>query len=254
MPQLPNAAFDAWMAGLEARHLATLTFAEVARALRALSSAYVERRGRLATKGSFDSAGKRAAYALYYGPLHFITVAEIVRALGTDSPRQSLLDLGCGTGAAGAAWATRLPVAPRLLGIDTHPWAVEEAARAYRAFDLDAVTRRVHAGRVEVPRQADAIIAGWMLNEVDPETRASVQKTLRIAAGEGRQVLVIEPIATRVSPWWDAWCAPFVNVGARTDEWRFAADIPETVRRLGRAAGLNPEGLTARSLYVGNRR
>ena len=241
----------AWLADLEARHLSAFTFAEVARALRALSSAYVERRERLASKGAFDSAGKRAAYALYYAPLHFMTVAAIVRALGSESPLRLLVDLGCGTGAAGAAWAAHLPVAPRVLGIDAHPWAVGEAARTYRAFGLEASTRRAHARRVAVPRHADAIVAGWMLNEVDEGTRAVLRQALLTAVSQGRQLLVVEPIATRVSPWWDAWSAPFVAAGARSDEWRFISEIPDLVRRLGRAAGLNPETLTARSLHVG---
>ena len=46
---------DAWIAALEARHLANLTRAELTRALRALSSCYVERRDKLA-------AGDEAAY------------------------------------------------------------------------------------------------------------------------------------------------------------------------------------------------
>ena len=36
--------FDTWLHALDERHLADLTFPEVSRALRALSSAYVERR------------------------------------------------------------------------------------------------------------------------------------------------------------------------------------------------------------------
>ena len=180
-----TASLAAWMADLEARHLSALTFAEVGRALRALSSAYVERRERLASKGAFDSAGKRAAYALYYAPLHFVTVAEIVRALGAAPPVRLLLDLGCGTGAAGAAWAAHLPLAPRVLGIDTHPWAIGEAARTYRAFGLEASARRADAGRVVVPRHADAIVAGWMLNEVDEGTRAVLQEALLTAVRQG---------------------------------------------------------------------
>ena len=39
--------FDQWLRDLEAKHLADLTFPEVSRALRALSSTYVERRSRL---------------------------------------------------------------------------------------------------------------------------------------------------------------------------------------------------------------
>lgn len=238
-----------WIADLEARHLPSLTRSEVARALRALSSGYVERRERLATKSAFDSDGKRAAYALYYAPLHFLTVSHVVQQLGTTSPCASILDVGCGTGAAGAAWATHLGRAPRILGVDLHPWALAEAARTYRALRLDGSTRRAHAGRLVIPRGVDAIVAGWMLNEVDGETRRALQRTLFAAARDGQQLLVVEPIATRVSPWWEAWAAPFVDAGARVDLWRWTADLPDIVRRLGRAAGLHPETLTARSLY-----
>ena len=79
--------FAAHYADLEARHLAELTFAEVRRALQALSSLYVERRERLAEGAAFDGAGKRAAFALYYGPMHFLLVREIVRALGLPARR-----------------------------------------------------------------------------------------------------------------------------------------------------------------------
>ena len=79
--------FAAHYEALEARHLAELTFAEVRRALQALSSVYVERRGRMAEGAVFDGAGKRAAFALYYGPMHFLLVREIVRALGLATPR-----------------------------------------------------------------------------------------------------------------------------------------------------------------------
>ncbi len=97
--------FEEWMAGLEERHLADLRFAEVTRALRALSSTYVERRERLESKSAFDSAGKRAAYALYYSPLHFLTVRHVMNTLGAGVTVANLLDVGCGAGAAGVAWA-----------------------------------------------------------------------------------------------------------------------------------------------------
>src|SRR5688572_9259884 len=82
-------AFAAWLAALETRHLADLRVPEVTRALRALSSAYVERRHKVAAGATLDSAGKRAAFALYYGPLHFITVAHVVVALGAQTPAPS---------------------------------------------------------------------------------------------------------------------------------------------------------------------
>src|SRR5688572_17792234 len=96
--------FTSWLEALETRHLADLQFAEVTRALRALSVRYVQRRDRLSERGAFDSAGKRAAYALYYSPLHFMTVGLVVDALNVARrPRKTVLDLGCGAGAAGAA-------------------------------------------------------------------------------------------------------------------------------------------------------
>jgi len=71
----------AWLAALERRHLANLTTSEVARALRALSSRYVERRGTLVEGGALASTGKRAAFALFYGPLHLLVTREILRLI-----------------------------------------------------------------------------------------------------------------------------------------------------------------------------
>src|SRR5262245_58735584 len=98
-------AFHRWVAGLETRHLAELRFPEVARALRALSSTYVERRSRLAQGAALDGAGKRAAFALFYGPLHYLIVRHIAESLpGLAGARavsgkrsRMIIDLGCGT-------------------------------------------------------------------------------------------------------------------------------------------------------------
>src|SRR6516225_3045716 len=96
--------FDAWIAGLEARHFAELTFPEVSRSLRALSSTYVERRKKIREGAALSGAGKRAAFALFYGPIHYLLIERIVRELpGAAAGAAQLVDLGCGTGAAGAA-------------------------------------------------------------------------------------------------------------------------------------------------------
>ena len=105
MNERPVAEVEAWYAALEARHLTTLTFTEVRRALQALSSLYVERRDRLGKGAALEGKGKRAAFSMFYGPLHFLVVREIVRALAAaDPPPRRIVDLGCGTGTAGAAW------------------------------------------------------------------------------------------------------------------------------------------------------
>jgi hypothetical protein len=242
---------EAWLAALESRHFADLTFSEAARALRALSSTYVERRERLARKGAFDSAGKRAAYALYYSPLHFLTVREVVTALGVAAhPARHILDVGCGAGASGAAWASLLAPPPALTGIDAHPWALAEAAFTYRALGLHGETRRGDAGRLQVPRSVDAVVAGWVMNELSEPARDHVKTQLLDAGARGAQVLVIEPIATRLSPWWSEWARAFEAAGGRSDEWRFDASLPDLLGRFDRAAGLRHDTLTARSLLL----
>ena len=75
-----------WLVALENRHLANLRFSEVTRALRALSSAYVQRRHTLSRGGALNGAGKRAAFALFYGPLHFLIVQDLVHYLLTCIP------------------------------------------------------------------------------------------------------------------------------------------------------------------------
>src|SRR5215211_5234950 len=98
--------FASYMKVLEERQLADLRFPEVTRALRALSSAYVERReSALADHKALDGAGKRAAFAMYYGPLHFLLVQHIIKEIGASFRPGTCVDLGCGTGVAGAAIA-----------------------------------------------------------------------------------------------------------------------------------------------------
>nr|MBA3948971.1 hypothetical protein [Acidobacteriota bacterium] len=116
------------------------------RALRALSSAYVQRRTRLPAGAALDGRGKRAAFALFYGPLHFAAVWSVVDALRADGSNPgsspSIVDAGCGTGAGGAAWALATGSTPKVLGLDVHPWAVTEAAWTYRFFGLDGRAAR----------------------------------------------------------------------------------------------------------------
>jgi len=71
----------------------------VSRSLRALSSTYVERRSRIADGSAFQGRGKRAAFALFYGPIHFLLLDHIVSALPRTQQITQLVDLGCGTGA-----------------------------------------------------------------------------------------------------------------------------------------------------------
>jgi len=236
----------------EQRHLAELTFPEVSRALRALSSAYVERRHRLDAGAALAGAGKRAAFALFYAPLHFLLVRHIVEALPSGRPPvPAIVDLGCGTGAAGAAWATAFPSGgePPVIAVDRNAWAAAEARETYRTFDLRARVRVGDALRMELPQRA-AVVVAFTANELGPDTRGRLLTTLGAHAKAGGSVLVVEPLAGFVAPWWGEWRRAFEEAGGRADEWRLKTDLPPLVAKLDRAAGMNHREITGRSLYV----
>ena len=225
----------------------------MARALRALSSCYVERRGKLASGGALDSAGKRAAFALFYAPLHFLTVRHVVRAIQADMPSApaEILDIGCGTGVAGAAWAIECGGA-RVTGIDRHPWAVAEANWTYRETGVSGRALQADAARVKLRSDRRAgIVAAYTINELPEPTRAALLPRLLEAHPRGTRVLVIEPIARRLATWWDRWQHAFEAAGGHVQEWRFSEPLPSLQRQLGRAAGLDPRELTARTLWLG---
>jgi SAM-dependent methyltransferase len=252
--------FSAWVSALEARHLADLRVPEVTRALRALSSAYVERRhggggsagaARQKVQGTLDSAGKRAAFALFYAPLHFIAVTEVVHAIGAHRPAPpAILDLGCGTGAAGAAWAVAAGSQPTVTGIDRHPWAIDEARWTYQQLGLDGRARQGDVTRMPAPRRGGAIVAAYLLNELPDAARIRVEDHLARTIDTGGHVLVIEPIARGVAPWWDRTAARFTALGGRADEWRFPIELPPILQLFDKAAGLNHRELTLRSLFA----
>jgi hypothetical protein len=243
--------FPAFYATLEARHLAELRFAEVRRALQALSSLYVERRERMTGGTALESRGKRAAFALYYGPLHFLLVREIVRALGPALPRPAVvLDLGCGTGTAGAAWALERRPAAQVHGVDASGWAVSEARLTLRELGVPGTATRGDAAAASAPAPRAGRLAAFTVNELAEPARARLLERLLDAAVDGAPVLVVEPISRRVSPWWPDWRRAFASAGGREDEWRVRTELPARLALLGKAAGLDTGTLTGRSLAL----
>lgn len=241
---------DRWFAALEQRHLSELTWQEVTRALRALSSAYVQKRDKLASGGALDGRGKRAAFALFYGPLHFAAVWSVIEELSKagETPGHStrVVDAGCGTGAGASAWALATSTSPGVTGIDVHPWAVDEARWTYRFFNLKGSARRGDVAALR-PDPRAGLVAAYTLNELDRDVRDGV---LRAALANKGELLVIEPIARGIAPWWDEAASAVRAHGGRADDWKLPLDMPERWRLLDRAAGFRRDHLTARSLWM----
>jgi hypothetical protein len=242
--------FTAWLAALEQRHLASLRPSEVSRALRSLSTYYVERRARLAKGAALNTTGKRAAFALFYGPLHFLVTHEIITAIERARYVAQILDLGCGSGAAGAAWALASGRCT-INGVDKHPWTVDEANWTYRQLGITGYAGQGDIARAPIRgRKGHGILAAYSINELDDAVRSTLLGRLAEAKENGAHVLIIEPIAKRALTWWPEWEERFCAAGGRADEWRFRIPLPERQRILGHAAGLDPRELTARSLWM----
>jgi len=243
--------FPGWFEALESRHLSRLTFAEVRRGLQALSALYVDRGRRLGAGAALEGAGKRAAFALFYAPLHFLLVRSVVRRLGgAGAEPRSVLDLGCGTGAAGAAWAVGAGSGCRVSGVERSGWAVAEARWNYRALGLRGAALQGDLSKTPLPGRGSGIVVAYTVNELNDAARASLLDRLLAAGARGARLLVVEPIARRPFPWWETWSAAFRAAGGRDDLWRIPVQLPERLRLLDRAAGLDHRELTGRSLTI----
>ena len=152
----------------------------------------------------------------------------------------ALTDLGCGTGAAGAAWALECAECD-VTGADRNAWATAEAQWTYRTLglrgrafkaDIDGMRLSAGAGR--------AILAAYTVNELPDPVRAALLPRLLEAHQQGTRILIVEPIARRLATWWTGWEKAFTAAGGTPGEWRFAVPLPERQHQLGRAAGLDP--------------
>jgi hypothetical protein len=241
-----------WIAEIETRYRKTLTFAEIRKGAVALSRIYVEERRRMERGAVFEGAGKRAAFACFYSPLHFLLAGEIVAALAAErEPPRKILDLGCGLAVASAAWAmSGGDPRPEIVGFEKSAWAAGEARLLLSALGIRG---RIHQkSLLDAPPagRGDAVVAAFTVNELEVQGRAKLLSSLLSAGRRGAAILVIEPLARRSLPWWQEWQEKFLEASGRADEWRFEADLPESLRAFDRASGLDHRELTGRSLYL----
>jgi trans-aconitate methyltransferase len=160
-----------------------------------------------------------------------------------------VLDLGCGTGAVGAAVA-QWTGARRIHGFDVHPWALDEARATYASFGLDAVVTRASVARFHRPNAPAFIVAGYVANELPERERDALLRALLDAVRHGSGLLIIEPLSGRAAPWWPEWVEAFTPLGARADTWTLTIAPPEITGRLGKAAGLTPTSAKLRTIAV----
>lgn len=240
--------FDNWIDKLFERWLSELTHQEVARALKVLSRDYVQRRTRLRGK-ALEGRGKQAAFALYYAPRHFVIVREALKALDspTDSPRE-IIDLGCGSGVAGAAWA--LHSGGNVVGVELDPEILREAAFTFKDLGVRGGGVRCHIAKYRWPKPPVGIVAAFTVNELDEQDRERLWRELDKQVKGGSRVLILEPLSTRITPWWQDWSERVAAMGGRADEWHFDVALPERVHLLGKSAGLKPDKLGARTLWL----
>lgn len=252
---------DAWLDAVIDRHTASFSTGEFLKAVRALSARYVERRAELPARSPLDSAGKRAAFAGFFALLHYTTLRQVIAGLAADTPVvgvHHVLDLGCGTGVAAAAWvhAIAAPHAVRVEGIDHDSWVLNEARWNWGMIGIDGRTRRASlVGTLAAPARAatdpGVAILAWSANELTTEARARVLGGLRDWHARGGRVLVVEPLARIAAPWWDEWAATLITTpGARADEWKFPAALPPRLAALDEAAGFRRDVLSARTIWL----
>src|SRR5262249_35591886 len=149
------------------------------------------------------------------------------------------------------AFALACAAPPPILAIDRSAWAVEEAAWTYRTFKLRARVRRGGLQPAALPQSPSSFLAAFSVNELEETVRDALLPHLLERAGRGDRVLIVEPLAGFVAPWWKQWQRACLAQRGRADDWRFHLELPPIVAKLDRAAGLDHRELTGRSLCLG---
>jgi hypothetical protein len=137
-----------------------------------------------------------------------------------------------------------------VVGIDRNQWALTEAAWTYRHFGLRFQTRQDDAARAPLPKAPAALLAAFTLNELPDAPRNALLQRLLDRGAARDEVLIVEPLARGIAPWWSEWAKRFEAAGGRSDEWRTRVELPAIVAKLDRAAALDHRELTARSMFL----
>ena len=91
----------------------------------------------------------------------------------------------------------------------TNSWAAAEARWAYKTLGLEATLKNTDIGRVSLPGRRSGILSAFTANELDEASRRKSLQALLDAADRGAALLVVEPIARKLTPWWNDWADAF---------------------------------------------
>jgi hypothetical protein len=127
---------------------------------------------------------------------------------------------------------------------------VDEARWTYQQLGVDGRARQGDVTKPIASRRGHSVVAAYVLNELPDDARTRVEDRLLETAAQGGRVLVLEPIARAIAPWWDDLAARAARLGGRSDEWRLPIELPPLLEKFDRAAGLNHRELTFRSLFL----
>ncbi|MBT6434742.1 MAG: methyltransferase domain-containing protein [Deltaproteobacteria bacterium] len=246
-----DATFNRWFEKLVERQERNLTFQEIRKALQALSSVYVQRRDKLKKGAALDTAGKRAAFAVFYGPLHYLFMQAVLQELDSNPGSiKNIVDLGCGTGVGSAAWSLLGGGKATVEGIDLNKWATDECRMTYHAFGLKGQTRTGNLMGAKLPGAGGAVVAAYAINELSDGAREEMLTKLLKAGSNGAKILIVEPIATTPVPWWQGWAEAFEAQGGKSQTWKIPVDLPDHLKLLDKASRMNHQVLKGRTLWL----
>ena len=247
--------FDAWFQETYDRYTKNLTFKELRKANQSLSDIYVHKRDKSLPAGkALETEGKRAAFATVFSAFHWLMMDHLIDELELDRCKlHRIIELGCGTGVCGAAWALRatsLAGPAEMTGIDINRWALSEAQKTWRFLGLKGKTKL--RSMVEFPKieQQDAILAAYSVNELPDGPRKELLRNLRRAHHRGATILILENVARSPVPWWDSWATQIKELGGREDTWQCRPNLPQPLALIDKASGRDHSVLKARTLYL----
>jgi len=112
--------------------------------------------------------------------------------------------------------------------------------------DRDRSVAAIWSGQ---PRSAgEGIVAAYAVNELDSGPRRELLGRLVAGPRSGSRVLVVEPIARTAGPLLARLGRAFHAAGGRAGHLALPAVLPERMKLLDKAAGLDHRELTARRL------